>query len=372
MKSRLATLVPQTLGVLACIALIYLGWQNIRPQVDFGADLPPPRPGRLLSATEVREDAQWLIELIEASHPGTVAKRYDVPDYQVSEEYAQLKASFLAQANSALSIEEFAQLCNYFLAALDDINTRIMLPHERVGSTTREAHFQLIDNFSVALLTVYSDQDDNSFLQAVGELEQAIRSGIRQVIIDLRENTGIFSDLGLASSRDFSGSWTRLGMWHHLVEPLQLRGGRVFHSISARYSPISEATTLSHLRELRPAGATMFSIFFDSSNDQVTSVLDIVILTSEATASEAMRLVAAARDSGFATILGQPPTISPSFFSNPAIFGLPNSHLQGTVSTTRFVRPNPANDAYSIVNIHVPLGECSLEAALDYLRELRG
>ena len=85
--------------------------------------LAPADRTKILSAKEAKEDALWLVDLIEATHPEFL--NYAEFEKYPREQYSAIKEDFLGQASADMSVEQFALLCGYYLAALQDGHTSL-------------------------------------------------------------------------------------------------------------------------------------------------------------------------------------------------------------------------------------------------------
>ena len=87
---------------------------------------PAPVRGRILSAEEVTEDALWLVNITEETHPIflNIDQFIDWDDT----EYQQRKEDFLQQAASSMTVGEFQMLCSYYTSGLRDAHSTMQSP----------------------------------------------------------------------------------------------------------------------------------------------------------------------------------------------------------------------------------------------------
>gem|GEM_PF-1513004 len=200
--------------------------------------------------------------------------------------------------------------------------------------------FGLLADGEIALITSTMCRYDESWQEALLFLEDALQQGVHKVIIDVRNNPGGDS-----------------GVWHKFFELMAMDRGS-FGGIR-RHSALSPRNSFAAYSSFSPKPGRMGN-----------SKVDLIVLTSERTASSAVWLTGFVRDGNLGRIVGHEPGNALTHFGEVVGFTLPNSHLRGGVSVSYFIRPNPINDARNIplLDVVVTQGEDALELALTMLR----
>lgn len=123
MKKKLIIVVCVLL-ILACFSgiAIYnvpvtIGGKSITILEDLNSDV-------LLSAEEICEDRNWLIELVEATHPAFV-------DGSDLSEYEKAKKNFISATERDMTVSEFRYETGTYLTALHDGHTRLWWSDEK-------------------------------------------------------------------------------------------------------------------------------------------------------------------------------------------------------------------------------------------------
>ena len=411
--------------------------------------LPPADRTQILSAKETREDALWLVDLVEATHPGFL--NYAEFEHYPSEQYSAIKEDFLGQASADMSVEQFALLCGYYMAALQDGHTSLSpfpsearLPlafhwnpdglffapdspygldahvttigkidlellgetidtytsheneagryynrsmyaglrkyHQAAGLALRDdmdIHlesdvgsgsllvleydssstsaqrksfgFSLLEEGSIALVTANVCIKDDSWETVNASLANAIKGGVRKVIVDISTNPG-------GDSSVWDATFTALG----------------FNGYPATFGSIRRHSALAKTTTLQGRSLTGESSYNEPQNpgiDKEAYNIDLVVIVSERTFSSAMFFAGAVRDAEVGTIIGRVPGNNVSHFGYPAQFTIPNSRLQGRVSTHYWIRPNPQNGIGALeLDNEVPFNEDALAVAVAMLQ----
>lgn len=98
--------------------------------------------------------------------------------------------------------------------------------------------------------------------------------------------------------------------------------------------------------------------------------ISLVVLCDRVTFSSATMLLVFVRDAGLGTIIGEPSSNMPSAYGDIIYFTLDNSHVWGTISHKRFIRPDGENEECMLIpDIQTESGE-AFEAAMEYLSEV--
>ncbi|APC40090.1 S41 family peptidase [Clostridium estertheticum] len=178
----------------------------------------------------------------------------------------------------------------------------------------------------------------------VEDLSQAVSNGIKNVIIDVRNNPG-----GNSKACDM------------LLDSLKMKPGR--------YGSIIRFSSLAQERHgfLRKSGY----VSFKSSNDVVKNKdIKLYVITNEKTFSSAQMLATWVKDGKLGTIVGQPSSNMPSSFGDVLGFQLDNSKLQGQISFKKWIRPDKTKEAERVLepDIYVDYSEDALSMILDKIK----
>ena len=150
------------------------------------------------------------------------------------------------------------------------------------------------------------------------DLKQAVIGGVKNVIIDVRDNPG-------GDSRACS----------MLLDSLKIKPGS-FGSV-IRFSPLAQ----ERYGYLRKDGYVTIN---RSNAVKANKNIKLYILTNEKTFSSAQWLATMIKDGKLGTIVGQPSSNMPSSFGDVLGFQLPNSKLQGQISYKKWTRPDKSKD----------------------------
>ena len=93
------------------------------------------------------------------------------------------------------------------------------------------------------------------------------------------------------------------------------------------------------------------------------------MLCDRETFSSATMLLVFVRDAGLGTIIGEPSANMPSAYGDIIYFTLDNSHVWGTISHKRFIRPDGENEERMLIPDIQTEPEDALEEALKYLNQ---
>lgn len=173
------------------------------------------------------------------------------------------------------------------------------------------------------------------------KLEKAVDGGIRKVIVDIRGNGGgtdpacrqLLSAMGMKPPR--SGQFIR---WSPLT------------------APVYQITQDYHLAADPSAAVT---------NPDIT----LMVLVDQNTFSSANLFANWVQDGKLGTVVGRPYRNSPTSYGETHSFTLPNTGLQGRVSTKRIYRADETADQETLwPDVQIGLGEDALEVALAMLK----
>ena len=189
--------------------------------------------------------------------------------------------------------------------------------------------------------------------ETVSYIEQAIDNGIRKFIVDLRGNGGGDS----------------------------LAGQRLLEAMGITVPSMGSLWPFSELAAQRSSWErTLYTVFspfargfrFEASTAAASNPNNVFvsILTDVNTYSSATMMALWVQDGNLGNIIGSPGRNAPSSFGNMLVFELPYSGLPVRVSSTQWLRPDPAADQEVLwPDIMIDPAE-ALEAALEYLRNL--
>jgi len=219
--------------------------------------------------------------------------------------------------------------------------------------------YQLLENGTVAYIMAYSARMDESWLRMLEFLEDALEANITNVIIDVSKNPG-----GLAQTWDWV--YRLLGMSHAYTQYLR-RLSPLYLARSDRYNTSARRfISQRRLQYVRHGRGTVAR-----SNPEI----NLVVLSTEMSASAATIFLYAVKDSSLGTIIGRE-TRNPKPFPAGAIpIWLQNSGIGVNISTMlilrgRFFAPPRAQTGEPLIDIYVPYGECLIARALEYFRTL--
>jgi len=183
--------------------------------------------------------------------------------------------------------------------------------------------------------------DDEELREIAFELSKKTDEGCTKVIIDARENGG-------GSSNACERLLEAMGM----KSPL--------YDMVIRYSKEAK----EQRGYLRSNGVYRWK---SRSDGKPNENIDLVVLCDRYTFSSATMLCVYVRDGGLGTIIGEPSSNTPSMYGDILYFALPNSHIYGTVSHKKFVRPDETNDERMLIPDIQTSSEDAYKAAVEYL-----
>ena len=178
----------------------------------------------------------------------------------------------------------------------------------------------------------------------ITKLKNTVATGVKKVIIDIRDNPGGDSESCIA-----------------LLEAMGMKvpdyGVYIRFSTLAAQSGYSQKSGSSS--SLPKPGAA-----------KPNSRIELAVLTNENSFSSATMLGVFVQDGKLGTVIGRASGNSPSGYGNPAQFQLNNSCIKGSVSFKRWLRPDTKADPKTLQpDVPVPMGGDILQAALNYLNK---
>ena len=179
----------------------------------------------------------------------------------------------------------------------------------------------------------------------VTQLKNAIAAGTNKVIIDVRDNPGGSSNACEA-----------------LLAVMSMRIPQ--YGVYVRYSALAKAQ--------RGFFTTFFATLFPTRPNPGTaktnSRITLAVLTNENSFSSATMLGVWVQDGKLGKVIGQPSANSPNSYGDALDYQLNNSHIWGSVSFKRWMRPDAKADPKTLQpDVPVPAGGDVLQAALTYM-----
>lgn len=195
--------------------------------------------------------------------------------------------------------------------------------------------------------TFYIDMNvcnvNNVLKKQTEKLKSTIESGIKKVVIDIRNNPG-----------GNSMACTNLLMAMDMSPPsigANVRGSELAKSQR-------NDVTKEGLQNYEP----------DLKTSKPNKEISLVVLTNEHTYSSATMLATMVQDGKLGIIIGTPSSNAPSSYGDILYYTLPNNKIDTSISYKRFCRPDQqANQRMLVPDIMTDVNIDSLEVALDYL-----
>lgn len=178
--------------------------------------------------------------------------------------------------------------------------------------------------------------------EITARLEKAIEGGTHKVIIDARGNGGGNSN---ACTQLLGAMGMKTPQFNMFV----------------RFS--KEAAEQNGY--LRKSGSTNLK---GSGKTQANDEISLVVLCDRDTFSSATMLLTYVRDGSLGTIIGEPSSNMPSAYGDIIYFALDNSHIWGTISHKRFIRPAENNTERMLLPDIQTEPEEALDVAIEYLQ----
>ena len=190
-------------------------------------------------------------------------------------------------------------------------------------------------------------QDGTEMQQAVAALGKAVQSGTRQVIIDVRGNSGGNSDT--------------------CVQLLKAMGMEPPHyGAYVRYSPLAKGTYPD--KYAQDSGGDRYAPQPEAA--KANPNVQLVVLTDENTFSSANMMAVYVRDGKLGTLIGRPSSNMPNHYGDILTFTLEHTRTYCTVSHKQWLRPDQSVKDNSLSpDIVTAVGEDALQSALAYLNK---
>ena len=184
----------------------------------------------------------------------------------------------------------------------------------------------------------------NEELESIAkQMEEAVKGGTTKFIIDVRGNGGGNSDACVRLLNALGMKAPQYDMFVRYSEEAAKQNGYIWKSGQACYEGADTG----------------------KANDKV----ELVVLCDRETFSSATILLVFVRDAGLGTIIGEPSANMPSAYGDIIYFTLDNSHVWGTISHKRFIRPDGENEERMLIPDIQTEPEDALEEALKYLNQ---
>ena len=184
----------------------------------------------------------------------------------------------------------------------------------------------------------------NEELESIAkQMEEAVKGGTTKFIIDARGNGGGNSDACVRLLNALGMEAPQYDMFVRYSEEAAKQNGYIWKSGQVCYEGADTG----------------------KANDKV----ELVVLCDRETFSSATMLLVFVRDAGLGTIIGEPSANMPSAYGDIIYFTLDNSHVWGTISHKRFIRPDGENEERMLIPDIQTEPEDALEEALKYLNQ---
>lgn len=182
----------------------------------------------------------------------------------------------------------------------------------------------------------------NNELKSIAEqMEEAVKNGTDKFIIDVRGNSGGNSNACVRLLNALGMEAPQYDMFTRYSKEAARQNGYIWKSGQVRYEGADTG----------------------KANDEI----DLVVLCDRVTFSSATMLLVFVRDAGLGTIIGEPSANMPSAYGDIIYFTLENSHIWGTISHKRFIRPDGENGERMLIPDIWTEPEDALKEALAYL-----
>jgi|GEM_PF-387829 len=209
------------------------------------------------------------------------------------------------------------------------------------------------DIFFISLRMFQFDQPYHQ--QTIEAIENAIESGTRHFILDLRDNGGGNSMVGQELLEAMGITVPSFGVYRRISTLAQEQRSGEFISADT-----FEYWLENHYGE----------IIFESEPTTETAAnpndVVVAVLTNAFTYSSATMTSVWVQDGGFGVIIGEPSSNAPSPFGDMLTFRLPHSHALVAVSYSWFVRPDVEADQNTLWPDIPVRQDLALEAALEF------
>ncbi len=186
--------------------------------------------------------------------------------------------------------------------------------------------------------------DNNILEKQVEKLKEAINSGCKKVIIDVRDNPGGNS---LACEKLLSAMDMSVPNYGVYVRYSALA--------NKKYGINAPTEGFEHQKP-------------DKNTAQKNENIKLAILMNENTYSSATMLAVYVKDGELGTLIGRPSSNAPSCYGDISYYKLPNSKIDLTISVKKFLRPDTeADQSILIPDIVTEYNVDTLDVAIDYL-----
>lgn len=212
----------------------------------------------------------------------------------------------------------------------------------------RDAHVITTQKMGDVFYVDFNQCIDGDELQlAVTALREAVQSGTKKVIIDVRGNGGGNSDT--------------------CVQLLHAMGMEVpNYGVFIRYSPLAHGTYPEYVDT--DSGSDRYDPHPETA--RANPEIQLVVLTDEDTFSSATMMGVYVRDGKLGTLIGRPSSNMPNSYGDILLFGLNHSRIDCTVSYKQFLRPDQSALGNELKpDIVTAVGEDALQTALNYLEQ---
>ena len=220
-------------------------------------------------------------------------------------------------------------------------NNEISVSFEYEVKNFENSSLPIVENFKLnfidsetVLVTAYACVKDDSWRATQVSLREAIQGGVQKVIVDIRANSGGDSSV-----------------WDPFAVILGLKPYPGYFGVMQRFSPLANATIFRNQR----VGS---EFYYNPPNKGYVEnfSLDLTVLVDEGTFSSAVFLIGYVKDGEYGKIVGREPRNTITHFGYPAQFTMPTSHIQGSISTHYWIRPDKERDknAEPLLDMVVP------------------
>lgn len=359
---------------------------------------------QILSATQVNEDIQNLISVVESTHPSFLNN--------ISDNYYSAKTDLLSYCDNSVTVQKLQYEISKYLSSLNDLHTcaiqQISLNRElnvkwqyiddklylldqdnlskkevlKIGNVPIQKVIQEIlclypaeNIFGINYnIEFYSKQE--SFLKNIGiqntdmveiqyvENNQVLTLDCQYIFLNnarrsytekLSENLVYISLSDFNNTTLFQNILNQIqtyiiqGVDHYIIDVRNNPGGKyeMVKKLLAVFD-VEPLPTYSILTRFSPLASEKYGYIrkkgsvLQKGNNTIIQDLrkQIYILIDESSASAAQALAVSLQDANAATIIGRPSSNNTSFYGNAAPFQLKNSKIVFQVSTSYYIRPD--------------------------------
>ncbi len=281
------------------------------------------------------------IEDILALITGMIPAENEMAQQKNFENYADGKnlLTFLGAEIFDAEVKDAAVSAQAVTVVLSDGTTQEFTFKAPSGGQTGESNTWYWEN-DIFVVDFNVCEDDDTLKQIAKELKQAVKSGTKKVMIDVRGNGGGNSN---ACKRLLSAMGMKAPEYDMLI----------------RFSKEAAAQN----GYLRKSGSMHFQ---GASGSKTNENVELVVLSDRKTFSSAAMLLVWVRDGGLGTIIGEPSTNRPSHYGDIIYYKLKNSHIWGSISHKQFIRPDGDNTERMLLPDIRTTSEEAYKTAVDY------